>query len=454
MLPLGMPRRFGDLDELYSRLLESVNVERGQRTELKLDRMLGLCSALGDPQSACPAIHVAGSKGKGSVSIMIARTLEAAGFRTGLYTSPHFIAWKERISLAGDEMPDGLLLDAAEEVFAAVESCEAGGPGGEAGGEAPTFFELTTLIAFCAFRAAGCERVVLETGLGGRLDSTNVVDPVASVITPIELEHTEWLGDSIESIAFEKAGIVKPGRPCYLGRLRPEARVVLAGAARERGSPLRDAASLVGISEVEVAPAGTSAMLSFSALSSLAERFPAGLRVSTPLVGAIQAENMALAFLAAAESEPRVGPDAAAGLRRSFLPARFQVLPLVPPVVLDGAHTPDSVAIALDSFRRLFPGGGALLFGCAEDKKHGRMAEVLAPAFDRITLTRPGAFKASDLGAVEASFRDAGAEPRADPDFASAIGRARSEAAALGVPLLVTGSFYLCAEALKTLSAK
>jgi dihydrofolate synthase / folylpolyglutamate synthase len=449
MLPVDMTSRFRDIDELYSRLLEAVNVERGQRTELRLDRMRSLCAALGDPQSSCPAYHVAGSKGKGSVSIMIARMLEAAGLRVGLYTSPHFLSWKERISLAGDELPDALILDAAREVFSTVE--DEGRSGFRELGP-PTFFELTTLIAFCAFRSAGCGRIVLETGLGGRLDSTNVVEPVASVITPIELEHTEWLGDTIAAIAFEKAGIVKPGRPCYLGRLRPEAREVVAAVALERGSPLREAGSLASVSEVAVASRGTSALISFPGESPLALRFPPDFRASTPLVGRVQADNMALALLAAAESEPRVGPaEARAGLGRALLPARFQVLPLEPPVVLDGAHTPDSVAIAVDSFERLFPGRKALLFGCAEDKKHGPMAALLAPRFDRITLTRPGSFKATDLSAVEASFRKAGAQPLVEADFAAAARRSRAEAASLGMPLLVVGSFYLCAAAYEIL---
>jgi dihydrofolate synthase / folylpolyglutamate synthase len=449
MLPRGMARRFRDLDELYSRLLESVNVERGQRIDLRLDRMRSLCLALGDPQSACPAYHVAGSKGKGSVSIMIARELEAAGLRVGLYTSPHFVSWKERISLAGDELPDEIILEAAEEVFSSAEA--AGRSGARVLGP-PTFFELTTLIAFCSFRAAGCGRIVLETGLGGRLDSTNVVDPLASVITPIELEHTEWLGDTIAAIAFEKAGIVKPGRPCYIGRLRPEAREVVAAVSLERGGELREAPALASASEVEVSASGTSALISLSEESPAASRFSRGLRASTPLVGAVQADNMALALLVAAETEPLIGPAAAeAGLARALLPARFQVLPLRPPVVLDGAHTPDSVAIAVDSFERLFPGPKALLFGCAADKKHGPMAAILASRFDRITLTRPGSFKASDLPAVEESFRNAGASPRVAPDFAEAVRSSRAEAASLGMPLLVAGSFYLCAAAYEAL---
>jgi dihydrofolate synthase/folylpolyglutamate synthase len=443
-----MERRFEDIDALYRRLLGHVNVERGQKTVFKLDRMRRVCSALGDPESFCPVFHIAGSKGKGSVSIMIARVLEAGGFRTGLYTSPHFMSWKERISLAGDELPDEVLIDAAEEVFSCLDD-----PGLRNEAEEITFFELTTLIAFCAFRLALCDRVVLETGLGGRLDSTNVVDPRASVITRIELEHTEYLGDTIEAIAAEKAGIIKPGRPCYIGKQRPEARRVFELAARNQASPLRDIDELSSITDVEVSREGTRAVLDFGNNQILAAKFPSAFRVRTPLIGSVQAQNMALALCAVAENEGSIDESAAVqGLGRAFLPARFQVLPVKPPIVLDGAHTPDSISLTLETFNSLFPGPKALLFGCAEDKKHALMAGILAPAFDRITLTRPGSFKQSDLASIESSFRAAGAAFRVEEDFHRAVGDAISEAIDLGMPLLVTGSFYLCAEVYKTLN--
>ncbi len=448
MLPGGMQTRFEDIDALYRRLLDYVNVERGQRTVFKLDRMRRLCSALGSPETFCPVFHIAGSKGKGSVSIMAARMLEAAGYRTGLYTSPHFISWKERISLAGEELPDAILLGAAEEVFSLLDD-----PVFRDQDEAPTFFELTTLIAFCAFRSALCERVVLETGLGGRLDSTNVVDPRSSLITRIELEHTEYLGETIEAIAAEKAGIIKPCRPCYVGNQRPEALAVIEREAERLNSPLRSVESLVSVSDIEVSRGGTRAALDFSMNPRLAAKFTSALQVSTPLVGIVQAHNMALALCAVAENEDTIDESAAVrGLGRAFLPARFQVLSVEPAVVLDGAHTPDSVALALESFTSLFPGPKALLFACAADKKHVRMARILAPAFDRITLTRPGSFKQSDLSAVESSFRAAGAESRVEEDFLRAIDIARTEALERGMPLLVTGSFYLCAEVYKVLN--
>jgi dihydrofolate synthase/folylpolyglutamate synthase len=447
-----MSARFSDTDELYDFLLRFVNVEKGQKTVFKLDRMRWLCLALGDPQSSYRTLHVAGSKGKGSVSCMIARILESAGHRVGLYTSPHSMRWKERISLAGDEMPEEAILAAADEVLSLVDGKL---PSDFPGGELPTYFELTTLIAFCAFRLSGCDRAVIETGLGGRLDSTNVVDSCASVITPIELEHCEWLGDTIPLIAAEKAGIIKPGKACYLSRQPAEARAVFARACEERGSPLRELGSLAAAEGIELAEDGTRALIRFAAGSPLAGRFPGGIEARTPMIGAVQAENMALALLAAAETEGSAvdGEAARLGLARAFLPARFQVLSRSPPIVVDGAHTPASIRLALGSFAALFPGPACLLFACAEDKNHRDMAAALAARFDRVTLTRPGTFKKGDLAALSRSFAEAGAAFRVIEDHGAAIAFAREEAGSLGLPLLVTGSFYLCSEFAKAMTA-
>jgi len=438
-------RRFADTDELFSHLMGYVNVEKGQSTELRLDRMRSLCAALGDPQASWPSLHVAGSKGKGSVSTMMARILSAGGLKTGLYTSPHLLRWKERISLAGDEMPEDAILEASDEVLPLVDGKAAQDFPGDA---LPTYFELTTLIAFCAFRRVGCDAVSLETGLGGRLDSTNVSPSLASVITPLELEHTEWLGGTLSLIAAEKAGIVKPGRPCYLSAQEPEAREVVARACAERGSPLRETSALVSVSDVQVGLGGTAATLAFAPGSPLAARFPAGLRAATSLVGAVQADNMALAALAAAESFPAIGErEILAGLAGATLPARFEVLRADPAVVLDGAHTPRSASLTLATFESLFPGPKALLFACAADKRRDELARILAPRFDRITITAPGTFKKSEPEAVWRLFRELSPRARLIADTAGAVRAATAEASALGMPLLVAGSFYLCAEA-------
>ncbi len=438
-----------------------VNVEKGQKIEFKLDRMRRLCTLLGDPQKAYYTIHVAGSKGKGSVSAMIARILQASGVRTGLYTSPHLFRWKERITMAGDEMPEETLLAAMDELLPFIEGKHAAD---FPGGELPTYFELGTLIAFCAFRRAGCEAAVIETGLGGRLDSTNVVDSAASVITPIELEHTEWLGDSIEKIAFEKAGIIKAGRPCFSSRQTPEAREVFAKVCAERGSPLRELDDAVSWEEPRIDRGGTRVTLLLAPSWLCSGRFaegpvqggapaPVSLELRSPFVGAIHAQNMALALLAAAEVDPRVDRiSAAAGLAKASLPARFQILGLDPPVVLDGAHTPTSVALSLETFETLFPGPKDLLFACAHDKKHGEMAAILAPRFALVTVTRPGTFKQSEPAAVFESFAAYGRHCRLVEDHGQAIASAREQAAKAGRPLLVTGSFYLCAAAAAALA--
>jgi len=194
-------RHFSSIDGVYDFVLGFVNVEKGQATEFKLDRMHWMAAQLGNPHLGRLTVHVAGSKGKGSVATLIAKTLESSGLRTGLYTSPHILSWKERITESGIEMADELLLKAAEEVYSLVEGrTQEDFPGNEL----PTFFELTTLIGFCAFRLAGFEAQVIEVGLGGRLDSTNIVSPNVCVITPIELEHTQFLGSTIPLIAAEK----------------------------------------------------------------------------------------------------------------------------------------------------------------------------------------------------------------------------------------------------------
>ena len=442
----GMQRgRFASSDGIFDWVMGFVNVEKGQKTEFKLDRMRSLCAALGSPELAYPTIHVAGSKGKGSVSTMTARILEAHGLKAGLYTSPHLLRWKERISLAGDDLPEEILVEAAEALFPLVDGL---GPEAFVGSELPTYFELTTLIGFLAFRLAGCDCAVIETGLGGRLDSTNVVDSAASVITPIELEHTEWLGDSITQIAGEKAGIIKPGRPCILSSQRPEAREVFETTCASRGSPLLDVRSAAAIERPLVDRHGTTARIRFPGRGA----FDAARNYQSPMVGSVQAENMALAILAALVVVPDLAPESAVrGLAAARLPARFEILQRDPPVILDGAHTPTSIRHCLESFDALFPGPADLVFACAHDKKHAEMAAVLEGRFRSVTITRPGTFKQSEPLAVAESFGLSLGKCRLVEDTAAALAAARADAARHGVPLLIAGSFYLCAVAIRAL---
>jgi dihydrofolate synthase/folylpolyglutamate synthase len=338
-------------------------------------------------------------------------------------------------------MDEDILVRAMDDVLPLVDGLP---PEAFHGGELPTYFELTTLVGFQAFRMAGCDAAVIETGLGGRLDSTNIVDSAASVITPIELEHTEWLGDSIAKIAFEKAGIIKAGRPCILASQPPEAREVFEAACRERGSPLVSVGEAARVDRVGLDRQGTQAMIAIEGGGLLSRPSP----YRSPMVGSVQAENMALAILAARVIEPGLDPETARlGLSRAGLPARFQILGTEPPVVLDGAHTPNSIRLCLESFNRLFPGPADLLFACAHDKHHGEMAAILKDRFEEVTITRPGRFKPSEPEAVALSFGLGEGRCRLIDETAEALAEARARAAARGRPLLVAGSFYLCSEA-------
>ncbi len=433
---------FRTVQDIYEYLLSFVNAEKGQAVEFKLDRMRDLAARLGWPEAASPCLHVAGSKGKGSVSTMLASILEASGRKTGLYTSPHILDFRERITRAGEVFPDVAYLAAMEELAPLVVGAS---PGRFVGNELPTFFELTTLLAFLVYRGEGCNAAVYEVGLGGRLDSTNIVTPEASVITVIELEHTEYLGTTIPEIAGEKAGIIKPGVPAFTGSRDPAALEVFRKVAAERGCELRVLAEECEVRDVRLTRSGTEALAAYRDR----EVFPEPIRLRTPLIGEAQAENAALAALAARLSSFRPSPEAVLeGIEGASLPARFQILPGEPPVILDGAHTPASMAFTAEAFRRLFPGPGVLVFACAEDKRPGEMARVLAGLFRRAIVTRPGTFKKSDPESAAEAFRAAGYEVDLVPDTKEALGigieRARSE----GVPLLVTGSFYLCAAAL------
>jgi len=439
--------RFTSSEAIYEFLSNYINVEKGQATVFKLDRMSALAAALGDPQKGRLTIHVAGSKGKGSVSTMCAAILAQSGLKVGVYTSPHILRWKERIALADGEMPEEILIDAAREVLPLVEGKR---PEDFPGGELPTFFELTTLIAFCAFRLAVCSAQVIEVGLGGRLDSTNIVDPDVCVITTIELEHTQFLGDTIAKIAGEKAGIIKPGKTLCLSRQSEEAMAVFDQKSKALNSPVLKIGVHGDVEGTEIGLGGTHCRFFVpSGISSpLSEMLPAGgLAIRSPMPGVIQAQNMALAALACAAALPRLQATAVQrGLEQARLPARFEIIPTFPTLVLDGAHTPESIQLCLTTAEKLFHGSKVLLFACAHDKRHREMATILAPCFDEIIVTRPGSFKASDPESVHTSFVVAGFPALLEKETENAIAMGIELARRRKAVLIVAGSFYLCAE--------
>jgi len=441
---------FASVDEVYEFVMGFVNIEKGQATEFKLDRMRWMAQKLGNPHLGRLTVHVAGSKGKGSVATFIANVLEDSGLRTGLYTSPHIISWKERMSEAGSDIPDPTILRAAEEVYSLVDGRDSSYFPGD---ELPTYFELTTLIAFCAFRNLGCDAQVIEVGLGGRLDSTNIVIPDVSVITPIELEHTEYLGSTIPQIAMEKAGIIKANVPVCTFQLKNEAVEVIQKKAIEMHAPCFIMGKEISMSAENADLEGTSCTLRTTQSSPdtlrtmLGER---GIRVISPLIGTVYAGNMALAALALSQLPTSISTENIInGFKHAKMLARFQIISRSPFIVLDGAHTPESIRNILPTFLELSETPRILLFACAHDKHHQEIAEILYRFFDEIIITRPGTFKQSDPSAVFSSFSALSQKCELIESTEEAMLRATTNAAKKKASILVTGSFYLCAEFIK-----
>jgi dihydrofolate synthase/folylpolyglutamate synthase len=438
----------GGLRELFAWIESFTNLERSgavfSARAYQLERMRALAGRLGDPQRAFRCLHVAGSKGKGSTAALLAWALQASGLRTGLYTSPHVESYLERWSVLenGNADPRPELL---EELGGQLRRRIAALPPEflQEYGQ-PTTFELLTLLAFLLFRASGCQAAVLETGIGGRLDATNVVVPELCLLTPIEREHTDVLGDTLERIAAEKGGIIKPGVPVYSAAQAPEVRAVLRGIAGERGSPIAFLDEELAELSSRFTPEGTELDLRF--------RGEAQRRYRLALIGDFQAENAALVDLAARRTLGLAGETLERGLQAARLPARLELLRAHPPVVLDGAHTPHSVDRVLAVFRALFGGDGVLLFGAARGKKIAEMAALLAPAFQRVVITTPGTFKQSDPDQTHRLFLASRPQALLEPDPGAAL------ALALGLtegrrPLLVLGSFYLAGEVRRRLLA-
>lgn len=354
---------------------------RGSRPGLA--RVRELLHRLGDPQDGLQFVHIAGTNGKGSTAAMLASILRAAGYTTGLFTSPYLERFAERMQVNGVPVPD------AE--FAAV--CEALQPCIAAMDDPPTEFELVTAAAMLWFRRRGCDVVVLEVGLGGRLDATNVIAaPACAVITNIGLDHTEILGDTLEQIAREKAGILKPGTRAVSYPQTPEVRAVLHEICAQRGIPLTevDAAAIVPLTDGVDGQAFTYR----------------GAEYTLPLLGAHQLRNAAVALETVTALRARGWriPDAAvrAGLAQVRWPARFELLRRAPWFVLDGGHNPQCAQTVADNLAHYFPGRRiTLLVGVLADKDYPAMLAALdtqAAAYIAATPLSPRALPAVELG--------------------------------------------------------
>lgn len=401
-----------------------------------LDRIEALLAELGRPERTFDALHIAGTNGKGSTACFAASMLEDGGARTGLYTSPHLEDVRERFLIDGARVEESALQSAAARVI----GCETS--------EACTYFELATALAFTCFAECGVEVAVVETGLGGRLDATNVLRPAGTAITAISLDHTEWLGDSTEAIAREKGGIFKPGAPACLGRIDPLPLAALERAARDAGAPVARLGREAEVSDVEVQPDPGGTCFRY-----VSELRPDGVRLATGLPGRHQADNAALALLLLDRSGyPPDEGSARSGIARARLAGRFEVRPPGggrPGCVLDIAHNPAAIAALCETLtERSMARPLVAVVGMLADKDWKRALARLALDSDAMILTRsavPAERRWDPSRAREWLSRERGLESIVCRNVAEAVSRGLRLAGA--GTLLVTGSATTVGEA-------
>ncbi len=348
-----------------------------------LENISTLAAALGNPHRAAPCVHIAGTNGKGSTAAMLESILRVSGMRTGLYTSPHLVRINERIRIGGEDISDDEFAAAWTRVQATIESLLASGRLAAH----PTYFECITAMGFVAFAERRVDFVVYETGLGGRLDATNIVQPEVAVITSIDFDHEDYLGHSLEEIATEKAGIIKAGAPVVNSAARLEARAVIARRCQELK------VKLVEIDEEWRLENVTSDEGCYRATAVSAESGNQ-LAVKTPLAGRFQIRNALAAATAAqllAQRGFSIGGDAIErGIRSVKWPGRLERLQVGPDVYIDGTHNPAGARELLNFWKDNFSGRRILLvYGAMRDKAVDEIAGLIFPRADLVVLTEP-----------------------------------------------------------------
>lgn len=414
----------GTLDYLYG--LERFGVKLG------LDNVRDLLRRLGNPHEAFPSVHVAGSKGKGSVCAFLDAVLRRAGHRVGLYTSPHLVRFNERVKVDGEEIADRHVVRLTEEIRPHAEAMAAAGKANQ-----PTFFEFTTALAFRYFQERRVDLAVVEVGMGGRLDATNVVHPEVAVITRIEREHTQYLGKTVERIAREKAGIVKEGVPVWT--VDQPVLPVLEGRCKDLHAPLRVVGRDLRVRRESRGLEGQRVTLSDGEEQVL----------DIGLLGTYQAENAALAYGALRtlhEGGWKVGKRALRqGFAKARWPARLERVHPFPAVLLDATHTEEGARRVRESLEELFPGRPlVLVLGVLEDKDVSGILAQLEPLCRRIVATAADSKRALPAQAVAAAVQ--GAEVQTLTPVADAVAAALDAVRPEEV-VLITGSLYTAGEA-------
>jgi dihydrofolate synthase/folylpolyglutamate synthase len=428
------------IDSLNALAAELYTAPGAPRRKFRLEEMRTLLEALGDPQRRFPSVLIAGTNGKGSTAATLASILASAGYRAGLYTSPHLTRVNERVQIKGQAIRDeefaGLYFRVDDVATRLVRDGKLPAH--------PSFFETMTALAFLDFAEAEVPIAVLEVGMGGRLDATNVVKPLLSILTDISLDHMEWLGPTIDAIAREKAGILRPKGVLVTLPQHPEANHAIGEIATALG--------VRAISATAYLPghnAGEESMRNRYAL--LVEGEP--IEIDSPLGGQHQQRNLALAIAAAVELRNNhryniSGRDIAAGLHATRWPGRLELLPGAgarADVLLDVAHNPAGAWALRSAVSKLTGESGrplTLVFGCLRDKAVDEMASVLFPLFDRVVLTPIDSPRSARLEEMAAAAEKTGTSYETAPEAKSALEMAIATTPVEGL-IVVSGSVYL-----------
>ena len=459
-----------NLNDFYRWLDGFINFEkRPHNKAFSLEVIRHYAALFSNPQTTYKTIHIAGSKGKGSVAVMLSALLTEAGYKSGLYTSPHVNDFRERITENGRFFSDSAYLEAFRAIREGIQPYI-----GKQSEPQPSWFELVTLTAFVLFRQERLDWAVFETGMGGRLDATNIIQPEITVLTPIELEHCEYLGHTIPLIAAEKAGIIKTGVPVFCSHQQPSALAVFRKQAAALNAPFFYLPDFTETIEHRLTPQGREVSIRFSADHPVGALFKRPLHTILPLFTPVQAENAALAAAAFKYRFPDM-PEALIerGLSKAWLPARFQLLSTKPLIVIDGAHTHNSIQTCADTFFSLLnnesgtPIGSdvppnakpILVFACAADKDPAGFAPIFYGNIAHLYLTVPGSFKKGNLEKTVGAFtqvfeNENSVVMEASEDFNAILKKAFTQSITENRPLLITGSFYLAAEAQRVYSAE
>ncbi len=400
--------------------------------KLGLERIGEILRRMGHPERQFRSVHIAGTNGKGSTAAMYEAALRAAGLKVGRFTSPHLSTYRERFVVDGEMIGEAELAALVAELRPVLQAVAADGFGD------PTEFEVGTALGMQFFARRKVDLAVIEVGMGGRFDATNVIEPIFSVIAHIALDHQQYLGDTLEQIAFEKAGIIKPGIPVVIGLQEPAIERYLSGIAESRRSPFR-LASEVRVRSYRVTEAGTAVEYTHPELGDI--------RLQLGLIGRHQVDNSlnllaGLDLLAAAGI--RISPEQ---LRTSLAnvrwPSRLERIPSIAPqkFYLDGAHNPDGAKALVEALQTLYPGQKAtLLMGILNNRPLPELAALFAPVAERVVTTTVPDPKSSDPQQLAALFRDLGVDSVAEPDPRRALRQVLNSGAEIAV---ASGSLYL-----------